>query len=247
MKKFIRQIPNILTLANLGLGCAAVSFILNNDLAMAALMIYIAAFLDFTDGAMARWLHAESETGKQLDTLADIVSFGLVPGLVFFKLISMALSTGSNSFSVLSSWNLLGFLVTIAAAWRLARFNLSESESKSFRGLATPASALLTVSLPLVLMSDEWGMRDIILNKYFLAGAVLLLSYLMVSSYRMFSLKFDGSSWQHNKVRYLFVLGAIGLTLISIFLINIYVIVPCVVIFYIILSLINSLFRKTDT
>src|SRR5690606_10849663 len=158
-----RHIPNLITLLNLLCGCIATVFAVSNRLELAAAFVFLGIFFDFFDGMAARLLDVKSELGLQLDSLADMVTSGVVPGIVMFQLLSKALPGGEagprdwTDGSDLLSWDfpvlaLIGFFITLASCYRLAKFNLDDRQLDSFIGLPTPANALLILSLPLILI-----------------------------------------------------------------------------------------------
>lgn len=235
MKSYI---PNFLTLLNVFSGCVATVFAVLNHLEWAALFVFIGIFFDFFDGLAARALKVQSEVGVQLDSLADVITSGLVPGIVMFQLLNMAERGG---------WNLgflghdtemillpfLGFAITLASAYRLAKFNVDENQVSSFTGLPTPANALLILSLPMILLyhNNEF-LSDIILNPWFLVGLTVLSAYLLNSPIELFALKFKNWSFRDNGVRYLFLIGSLIMLLTLKFLA-----IPLIIVFYILASL----------
>ena len=159
----IRHLPQLLTLFNVLSGCIAVVFAVLNELHLACVFVIIGIFFDFFDGLVARALNAQSELGIQLDSLADMITCGLVPGIVMFQLLGMSQTGGWNidEFNPAlregplgweSMFPFIGFLITLASAYRLARFNIDEDQVTSFIGLPTPANALLIISFPLILL-----------------------------------------------------------------------------------------------
>ncbi|MEX0361790.1 MAG: phosphatidylcholine/phosphatidylserine synthase, partial [Allomuricauda sp.] len=154
-------IPNFLTLLNLFSGCVATVFAVQNQLEMAAIFVFIGIFFDFFDGLAARALHVQSEIGVQLDSLADMVTSGVVPGIVMFQLLDMSQASGWSEGQLAGiPWlgvdvapiAFFGFIITLASAYRLAKFNVDENQVSSFIGLPTPANTLLILSLPLILL-----------------------------------------------------------------------------------------------
>ncbi len=205
MDKIIRQIPNFFTLANLFIGCMAIVYLYYDHLyiyvggniaaadmpriSMACYLVFAAAMLDFVDGFLARILRAQSDMGKQLDSLADLVTFGLVPGLMLFQLTSQAYYVSYDSFSVPVALAATGFAVTLGAAWRLARFNIDDTVVSGFRGLPTPAMAMFVASLPVLLLSDQTGAGQWLSNKWVIIGISAGLTALMTSYLPLLSLK----------------------------------------------------------
>ena len=193
-----------------------------------ALFVFLGIFFDFFDGLLARKLNVQSELGLQLDSLADMVTSGLVPGLVMFYLLEL-----SNINSYLPY---LGLLITLASAYRLANFNIDENQSDSFIGLPTPANALLILSLPLIMeFQNNEVMNAIILNKWFLIGITLLSCYLLNANIKLIALKFKNWSFIDNKARYIVILLSIILLVIFQF-----AAIPLIIASYIIISLLNK-------
>jgi CDP-diacylglycerol--serine O-phosphatidyltransferase len=204
-----KHLPNALTCLNLLCGCIALTFIFGGNLVLAAYFVGIAAVADFFDGLVARALRVSSPIGKDLDSLADMVSFGVVPGAILFKLIAHAVDSGG--IPVWSSY--LGFIVSIFSALRLAKFNNDTRQTTSFIGLPTPACTLVVASLPLILANDTFGLKNIILNPLVLIGLTVLLSGLLVAELPLFALKFKNLQWRGNRRRFIFVGLALGLVL----------------------------------
>ncbi|MEZ4809172.1 MAG: CDP-alcohol phosphatidyltransferase family protein [Allomuricauda sp.] len=238
-------IPNLLTLLNVFSGCVAVVFAVLNQLEVAALFVFIGIFFDFFDGLAARLLKVQSEVGIQLDSLADMITSGLVPGIVMFQLLDMAQRGGWNIgfFGHETEMTVLpffGFVITLASAYRLAKFNVDENQVSSFRGLPTPANTLLIISLPLILLfQNNEILNGIILNQWFLIGLTVLSAYLLNSSLELFALKFDNWSFKDNAIRYLFLIGSLMMLLTLKFLA-----IPLVIVFYIFASLLMYKVKK---
>lgn len=208
-----KHIPNLFTLANLLMGCIAVTFAFQNKLEWVPYLVFAAAAFDFWDGAVARMLKVSSHIGKELDSLADMVSFGLVPGTVMYQLIRM--SEGINDSTTFSYLATGGFLITLLSALRLAIFNVDERQSDDFIGVPTPASTLFFVSLIFLALNPDFPYHDILFNKFVLLGITAIFSYLLVAELRIFAFKFKNFSWDDNKLRFSFM--AISLALLSLF------------------------------
>jgi CDP-diacylglycerol--serine O-phosphatidyltransferase len=160
VKIIIRQIPNILTLSNLLCGCLAIKFAFEWDLVMASYLVGLAAVFDFLDGFAARLLKVSGEMGKQLDSLADMVSFGVVPGIMAFQLIQISIFTNavnleSDVYSLRDSLAYFAFLIPVLSAYRLAKFNIDTRQTDQFIGLPTPANALFFGSLVLIFFHEN--------------------------------------------------------------------------------------------
>ncbi len=247
----MKQIPNIFTLLNLFFGCIAIVFALQNtidikytaeggqylklteNIFLASLCIGIAAVIDFLDGFVARLLKASSEMGKQLDSLADVVSFGAAPGIILYQFLRMSFIKENEGLEASMLWLLPAFIFSCAGAYRLARFNLDTSQSFGFKGVPIPAAGLLVASLPLIywnVQSDN--IYNILLNKWFLYGLILILSWLMVSTLPLMALKFNDFTIKNNLPKIILLVIA----LVAAFLLQ-WLAGPVVFIAYIILSL----------
>ena len=234
--KLFKHLPNFITLLNLFCGLLSIFFFSVDQLAWASYMIFVAAVLDFFDGFSARLLKAYSPLGAQLDSLADVVSFGVAPAFILFGL--MKSSHGLPDITV-SDVNLLPFvalIVPLFTALRLAKFNIDTRQTESFIGLPSPASGLLLASLPLVrsqLYEGQSLFYMVVTNAYFYVGIGLLMSFLMVSELPLFGLKFKSFALKGNEVRYFFLLSAIILIIALQF-----VAIPFIILLYLLLSLI---------
>lgn len=201
MKNFI---PNFITLLNAFFGCLAIVSIFENQLLLGALWLGFGALADFLDGAVARWLNAKSAIGKQLDSLADMISFGVAPGLILYTFLA-------NGDPGLTGKAIPAFIFTIAACFRLAKFNIDPRQTNSFLGLPTPAATLFVIGLLLIAHFNSFGLRQIIYNSIFLYSCVAVLSFLMVSELPMFSFKFERLTWQGNEIKFIFAAVALAL------------------------------------
>ncbi len=190
-----RHIPNAITCANLLSGCIGIVYCFNGDLKIAAYFVILSGIFDFFDGMVARALHVKSIIGKELDSLADMVSFGFLPGIVMFQLFN-----ASDHGNIYLPY--FGFLITIFSALRLAKFNVDERQTVDFIGLNTPMNTFFIVSLPYV--AELYP--ALINNWVVLVGITVLTSYLLVSEIKIFSLKFDSLSWGDNKMKFSFVI-----------------------------------------
>jgi CDP-diacylglycerol--serine O-phosphatidyltransferase len=212
-----RHLPNAITCLNLLCGCLALTNIFAGDLVTGAWFVAAAAAADFADGLVARALRVSSAIGKDLDSLADMVSFGVVPGAILYTLLSqVAQKQFTDHVPPTGFWAwlpYLGFLVSIFSALRLAKFNNDTRQTTSFIGLPTPACTLVVASLPLILAYDQFGLRDVVLNPLVLLGLTVLLSGLLVAELPLFALKFKNLRWADNRRRFLFLLLTAGLLL----------------------------------
>ncbi|GAA4316455.1 CDP-alcohol phosphatidyltransferase family protein [Pontixanthobacter gangjinensis] len=240
-----RHIPNIITLLNLFSGSLAVIFAVKGNLILAAIFVAAGIFFDFFDGLAARLLDVKSEVGLQLDSLADVVTSGVVPGIVMYQLLTKALPAeggmgtdwNSGVFDVqLKPFALIGLLIILASAYRLAKFNVDERQTDSFIGLPTPANALLILSLPLILTYQPSPfISGLLLNEWFLVGLTLVSCYLLNAELPLFALKFSDWGFQENKMRYFFILSCIILVIFLKF-----IAIPVIILFYVILSMLSN-------
>jgi len=244
-----RHIPNIVTLLNLFSGCIAVVFAVYGNFVAAAIFVFLGIFFDFFDGLLARKLNVQSALGIQLDSLADLVTSGVVPGIIMFKLISFTIdapdySTYSDGWNSIFHWQgfklsilpLMGFLIPMASAYRLAKFNLDEDQQTYFKGLPVPANTLMILSLPLILeYQNNDIMNAIIINKWFLIGLTLLSCYLLNSNLKLFALKFKDYGFKNNAIRYIFLMMSLVMLIVLQF-----AAIPLIIGLYIILSLLDK-------
>ena len=225
-----RHVPNFITCLNLFSGCVGIVFAFQGELVIAGYAILVAAILDFFDGMVARLLKAHSEIGKELDSLADVVSFGVLPSVIIYQLFLQSPQVGNIS----QYLNFSAFLIAIFSALRLAKFNIDERQAENFIGLPTPANALLIASLPMILAQGNWFFSAYILNPFFLFIFSLGMSILLVTEIPLISLKFKNLKINDNLFRYILVVSGIVLILIFKF-----AAVPLIVFIYILLSLIQ--------
>ncbi len=243
--KIAKHIPNFFTLMNLVAGFWGIVFAFQGAFLAVFYCIVIAAFFDFVDGGVARLLRAQSALGKELDSLCDLVSFGVVPGVVLFSMMRHALGISEDllSFAMPVKALVLLFamlLVPAFSALRLARFNVDNRQSDHFIGLPVPANALLIVSLGALwsLSCDAcWGAFPV--NPYFLLAVSLVQSYLLVAPLPMFALKFKNLKWKGNELRFSF----LTLSLLFVLFFKIVGIVFTIVM-YILISIVTSFFAK---
>ncbi|MFY7811914.1 MAG: CDP-alcohol phosphatidyltransferase family protein, partial [Flavobacterium sp.] len=201
--KLKSHIPNLFTLLNLLSGCIASIYIIKNDFITAFLLVIIGITFDFFDGFLARLLKVESPLGVQLDSLADMVTSGFVPGITMVYLLKNSFN-GSNV-NLAEYFSYFGFLITLASCYRLAVFNISTNQSSSFVGLPTPSSALVVVSIGMIYQLNEIEiLRELFSNSIFLFTITFLLAILMNSKVNLFALKFKKLSFVENKLQYVF-------------------------------------------
>ena len=243
--------PNALTLLNLLCGSIAVILAVNSNFVTAALFVFLGIFFDFFDGFAARKLKVQSELGLQLDSLADMVTSGLVPGIIMYKLLALTVeseivsvtSWASNSSGIefnLPILPLLGLLIALASAYRLAKFNLDEDQQTYFKGLPVPANTLLIMSFPLILeYQNNDAINTVILNKWFLIGLTFLSCYLLNSGIKLFALKFKNYSFKGNATRYIFIILCLVLLIVLKF-----AAIPIIILLYLSMSVLDNFTSK---
>ena len=223
-----KHIPNAITCANLFSGCIGVVFAFKGELEIAAYFVLLSGLFDFFDGMVARLLNVKSEIGKQLDSLADMVSFGFLPGIVMFQLLKLS-DYGSEYLPY------IGFFITIFSALRLAKFNIDERQTEDFIGLNTPMNTLFIVSLPFI--ADDYP--EIIGSSITLIAIVAITCYLLVSEIKIFSFKLSDTSWAKNRFKYIFLIASVVLIAVLKF-----TAVPFILVLYIILSIMHFKTQK---
>lgn len=250
MKSLKYIVPNGITLINLLAGSFAAVFAMEGYIWIPVYLLIVSAVADLLDGLMAKLFDACSEFGKQLDSLADLVSFGLAPSILIYQLLVMVfVSEGDGNFLLEeSTWGqrimlFSAFNIVAFTALRLARFNIQEVTGNNFKGMPVPASALLVVAIWIVVHGDIDSERlGLILNYYFIIGVIVSLSVLMISNIPMISLKFDGISLRLNTWKYILLAGSAILYVIfgtnSLLFIMLY---------YIVLSLLHVVFGPKVT
>ncbi|HEX8316246.1 MAG TPA: CDP-alcohol phosphatidyltransferase family protein [Flavisolibacter sp.] len=220
----MKQVPNLFTLLNLFFGCIAITFIMQSNsgivsldeagstevvfperMAFGALFIFFAAAVDFFDGFFARMLKASTDKGKQLDSLSDVVSFGVAPGLIIYQLLRLGYAEGTNGLDTSFMLLLPAFIFTCAVAWRLAKFNVSTNQSDSFKGVPSPAAGLVVASFPLIIWYEYFGLQRLFINPWILYGTVIVLSFLMVCNRTFIAIKFKDFSFRNNLLKYILI------------------------------------------
>lgn len=236
-------VPNAITALNLMSGSLAVFFAIDGQLGWASVFILIAAVFDFLDGFAARLLKAYSSIGKELDSLADMVSFGLAPAAIVFTLLEYTMFGVNQPIQDIeanwSQWIVLftSFVIPVAGAFRLAKFNTDDRQSEQFLGMPIPANAIFFASLGIILeLGTNLTIQAIILNKYVLLASAFVCSFLMVSELPMFSMKFKNLHLKENALRFLF----LGTTVLMLIFLQIYAL-PLIIIWYVLLSAITYL------
>jgi CDP-diacylglycerol---serine O-phosphatidyltransferase len=271
-----KKIPNFLTLINLLLGCLALVYLFYDHITIkavaqsgfeesgyfdgkavdiqlaygkmhiAALLVIVAALFDFVDGFAARFLNATSDMGKQLDSLADMVTFGLVPGVMLYYLLGISFFGSSMAFQF-GIWLFVpGLFFTLFAGWRLAKFNItSENQKRAFLGLPVPSAAIFVAGLVLVLFFNEAGLGNVILKSWVLYLVVFVLGFLMVSDLSILNLKFDPADKKGNQTRVLFLVICVIVALAGYFLLQLqFALIPLIIIVYILFSLLHNIISK---
>ncbi len=256
--KIKEQIANFFTLMNLVCGFLAILCIGNQELFAASLFVFAGAFFDFCDGFVARALRITSELGKQLDSLSDVVTFGVVPGLIAHELLTLThseivfLHESISSRGYLPWIGLIAMLIPTFSALRLAKFNIDATQSKNFRGLPTPANGLLWASFGILKARGVdftlfesltnpflFGIRSILSQVTFLVPAIIIMSLLLVAPINLMGLKFDKFTWRGNEMKFLLVIIAAALLLTLGF-----VAVPIILLLYILFSIIHFYILK---
>lgn len=221
-------IPNIITLCNLAMGCLAIKFLFEGEPLLAVICSGIGLLADFLDGAVARILKVSSELGKQLDSLADMVSFGVVPGVILYYLLSKNID-----------FAYVGFLITLLSAVRLGKFNLDTRQSDQFIGLPTPACTIFIIGLLLIEEFNSFGLKNFITQPALLLTVTVVFSYLLVAEIPLFSLKFKHLKWKDNEIRFIFVASSV---LLLLFLREVGLVLA--ILLYLVFSIVNNLTNK---
>lgn len=240
-----KHIPNAITLLNLLAGLLALIHAFNGNYNEAFSLVSLGVFFDFWDGFFARIWKVQSQIGLQLDSLADMVTSGVVPGLVMYKMLADIQENQSQYNLTEETYYMgivpyLGFLITLASCYRLAKFNVDARQTDSFIGLPTPANALLIMSIPMIQFHSEFEwLVDFLCNPFVLVGVTVLSSYLLNAEISLFSLKVKSFSWEKYKMQVVFMI-------ISIILIAIleFIAIPIIILLYVILSVVNNTILK---
>ena len=232
---FLRHIPNVLTCLNLLCGCIGVVEAFHNNIIISCGLIGIALIFDFFDGFAARILNVSSPIGRDLDSLADMVTFGLLPSIIVYQLLMQSIP------DLMGIWKAYpAFLIAIFSAIRLAKFNNDPRQSDSFIGVPTPANALLIASLPVIVLTQDEYWKTLIVNTSNLLILTVVMCYLLIAEIKLIALKFKTFGWQGNEFRYSFlVLTVLLLTLFKILAI------PLILVIYIVLSVTANFTKKS--
>jgi CDP-diacylglycerol---serine O-phosphatidyltransferase len=232
-----KYVPNIITLLNLFCGCIAIVFVAQNDFMTAFFFVSLGIFLDFFDGFFARLFKVSSPLGLQLDSLADMVTSGLVPGFTMFMMLS------KFDLSPESYVPYLGFIITLGACYRLANFNIDTRQTDSFIGLPTPANALFILSLPVIMQEDNYRIiSELLTTTWFLLLVTVLSAFVMNAEMALFSLKIKKLNLKDNALQIAFLLLSVLLLLMFHFLG-----VALVILMYVVLSIMQNTFLSQET
>lgn len=238
--KFKYYIPNFVTLLNLVSGVLSITAVMSGNVVWAAAFIFIAAVFDFLDGTLARLLDARSELGKQLDSLADVVSFGVAPGIIVYTILLANCAASCNALDRMHLTPYFALLIPVCSAIRLGKFNIDLRQEENFIGLPTPANAIFFASIPLVIFLQPHlssvikidFFTDFFSNSRVIAILTVFFSYLLISDFKIFSIKFKTTSWADNKIRYIFLF--LSLVMLILFSLNA---LPVIILLYLLLSL----------
>lgn len=234
-----KHLPNLITLLNLLCGCIALVFAGEANFEMAFFFVCLGIFFDFFDGFFARLFHVSSPLGLQLDSLADMVTSGVVPGFVLFKM----LSNSVNSDPSLIYLPYLGFIITLGSCYRLANFNIDTRQTDSFIGLPTPANALFILSLPLILKnSDSLLVLELLINPWVLLFIAVLSAYILNAEIPLFALKIKKFNLKDNGLPLFFLIISLLLLVLLQF-----AGVALIIVFYVLLSLITNKFKTNKS
>lgn len=253
------NLPNLFTAANLLSGCIAIILAFSGRIDLAPFAIFASAFFDFCDGFIARKMNISGEMGKQLDSLADMVTFGLAPGMIMFEMLAV-LGNGPDQFvSGSSMWvklfldgetsnfyPLVALVIPFFSLFRLAKFNLDTRQTESFIGLPTPANTLFFMSFPLVAVyasrdsSLMISVSEFMFHPVSISVSIVVMSLLLISEIPLFSLKFKSFGWNGNQIRYMFLL----ISLLFILLFKVWAL-ALIVFLYLILSIVENYVLKT--
>lgn len=258
----MKQIPNFFTLLNLVFGCIAIVMILQTGqsivvlneqagtfdpvfpekMAWGALFIFLAAIVDFLDGFLARLMKASSTMGEQLDSLSDMVSFGVAPGLILYQLLRLGYARQEGGLDVSFAYLLPAFIFTCAVAWRLAKFNISTNQTTSFKGVPSPAAGLFVASFPLIIWNEYFHLQEYFINQWILYAVIIVVSYLMVSNRTFMALKFKDYSFGNNSSKYILLIISIACIVFLRWFA-----VPVIFILYLIFSIFSKSSPTADT
>lgn len=242
--KRVNPIPNIVTGLNLITGCVAISMAIQENYNLAAYLIILSSVFDFLDGMLAKLLNATSEFGKVFDSIVDMVSFGVAPGVLMYKIMIVSLTYNDATFNVETAdfpeylIMMSAFLVTLFVAIRLAKFTASDDQTNEFKGLPSPAAAILMASISYIAINIS-SFQDFIFDNIRLLAIIMITSILMVVNLPMMKMKFNGTKIKDNFMKYIFIVGTIVLLIAFKF-----AGIPLIILLYIILSIVNTLIKE---
>jgi CDP-diacylglycerol--serine O-phosphatidyltransferase len=246
-----KHIPNAITCCNLLCGCLALVQAFDGNLVMASYLVVLGAIFDFFDGFAARLLKVSSAIGKDLDSLTDMVTFGVVPGILMYQMVKQSLNLDKEGFDFFNTYQYFVFfplIIVIFSALRLAKFNNDTRQTDSFIGVPTPAVAMFVCSIPLIVgwnsdfSFNNYNNFQFILNPFLLCVVSMILSLLLVSEIPLFALKFKHFKWSGNEIRFAFLIISL-LLLVTLQFIGI----PIIITLYILLSLVSNLFARKES
>lgn len=228
----LKNIPNYFTLLNLVFGCIAIVLILQpvnsilllqsgeliiqspERLILASFFIFAAGVVDFFDGFVARLMKVSSEMGKQLDSLSDVVTFGVAPALIMYQLLRMSFLKSQAALETSVVYLLPALLIACCAAWRLAKFNIDARQGTTFYGVPTPITAMVVAALPFIIWYNQWNLSELLLNTWVLYGMTIILSVMMVVDVPIMSLKFKDYSFKNNLPKIILLVLAVVLAFV---------------------------------
>lgn len=237
-----KHIPNLITLLNLAAGLLAIIAIFKGYYDEAFIFVCLGIFFDFWDGFLARKYNVAGPLGVQLDSLADMVTCGVVPGMMMFVLFQNIQEDSTSVYYLTDEYfymgfvPYLGFLITLASCYRLAKFNIDTRQTDSFIGLPTPANALVIMSIPMIQYSNDYeGLTTVLYNPFVLLAVTILSAFLLNAEIPLFSLKIKEFTWAKYKMQILFLIGS----LLSFFILG-FVAIPLIIISYVLVSVISN-------
>jgi len=239
-----KHIPNLITLLNLTVGILSIISVIEGCLLYACYLIMFASILDFFDGLVAKILNVQSEFGKQLDSFADLISFGLAPACVIYVFLSEL--QGPEIPDEMSYLKLTVLFIPVLSVIRLAKFNLDDRQTNEFIGLPTPANALFFASAIASFLKMGSLYKIASLDYYMMIILVVVFSLLLVSPIRFFSLKFSNYNWDENRSRYIFIILSVILIIVSFLIGNPIVCLSIIILLYLFISVLKNILKKNE-
>ncbi len=241
-----KHIPNIITLLNLISGVSGIISAMNGHWELAFWLMIAGAGFDFFDGMVARLLKVSGPLGAELDSLSDMVTFGVLPSIIMYNLLLNS-HTPIVNYEVMEVrvFPMIAFIIAALSGFRLAKFNIDDRQTSSFIGLPTPANALFIGALSFATYSTTCNcpeFHQLISNAYVLGGLSIVLSYLLVAELPLFALKFKNLTWNDNKIRYIFL--SISVLLLVVFYQWMYMAILIIIPLYVLMSIANNLLSK---